>query len=81
MIELLQGQGAHLSYHDPHVAALPEAGLESSPLDDILERADLVVIVTAHPDVDYRRVVGESSLVLDFRGVTRGIESNNLVRL
>jgi hypothetical protein len=37
--------------------------------------------VTAHKEVDYRRVVADSALVLDFRGVTREIESANLVRL
>jgi hypothetical protein len=31
--------------------------------------------------VDYERVVAESALVLDFRGVTRGIRAENLVRL
>ena len=46
-----------------------------------LEGADCVVIVTAHPELDYQRVVAEAPLVLDFRGVTRGIESANLVRL
>jgi hypothetical protein len=39
------------------------------------------VIVTAHPEIDYRRVAADSRLVLDFRGVTRGIETGNLVRL
>lgn len=78
---LLTGHGAILAYHDPHVPSLPELGLESVSLDQELEASDLVVIVTAHPAVDYRRIVGESRLVLDFRGVTRGIESNNLVRL
>jgi len=63
------------------VPALSEAGLRSTPLDEALEQADLVVIVTAHKEVDYRRVVADSSLVLDFRGVTREIESANLVRL
>ena len=49
--------------------------------DELLEGADLVVIVTAHKEIDYRRVVAESPLVLDFRGVTREIQSANLVRL
>jgi hypothetical protein len=31
--------------------------------------------------VDYRRVVEDAALVLDFRGITRGIEASNLVRL
>jgi hypothetical protein len=39
------------------------------------------VIVTAHPDLDVERLVRESPLVVDFRGVTRGIEAPNLVRL
>jgi hypothetical protein len=39
------------------------------------------VIVTAHPDLDVERLVSESPLVVDFRGVTRGIEAPNLVRL
>ena len=81
ILKLLAEAGADLAYHDPHVPHLPEAGLSSTPLDDVLEGADLVVIVTAHPEVDYRWVVAESRLVLDFRGVTRGIQSANLVRL
>jgi UDP-N-acetyl-D-glucosamine dehydrogenase len=43
--------------------------------------ADCTVIVTAHPDLDVERIVRESPLVVDFRGVTRGIEAPNLVRL
>jgi UDP-N-acetyl-D-mannosaminuronate dehydrogenase len=54
--------------------------LSSVPLDEI-DNADLVCIVTAHPSIDYSDVVERSSLVLDFRGITRGIESPKLVRL
>ena len=39
------------------------------------------MIVTAHPEVDYQRGGRERAQVLDFRGVTRGIQSANLVRL
>src|SRR6266550_6311867 len=35
---------------------------------------DCVAIVTAHPGLDVERLVRESPLVVDFRGVTRGIE-------
>ncbi len=81
ILKLLGERGAELFYHDPHVHVLPEARLESVPLEQELEAADLVVIVTAHPEIDYRRVASEARLVLDFRGVTRGIESSNLVHL
>jgi hypothetical protein len=39
------------------------------------------VIVTAHPELDVERLVRDAPLVVDFRGVTRGIEAPNLVRL
>jgi UDP-N-acetyl-D-glucosamine dehydrogenase len=81
IIRSLDELGAEISYHDPHVPELPELGLRSADLDDELERADLVCVITAHPEVDYRRVVSDAELVLDFRGVTRGIEAANLVRL
>jgi UDP-N-acetyl-D-mannosaminuronate dehydrogenase len=63
------------------VPALSELGLESADLDEALASADIVAIVTAHPEVDYEEVVARAPLVVDFRGVTRGIEAANLVRL
>ena len=63
------------------VPEIPEFGLTSAGLDEALATADLVCIVTAHPQLDYQQVVDDSALVLDFRGVTRGIEAANLVRL
>jgi len=81
IIRALRDLGADIAYHDPHVAELPELGLSSVELDGELAAADIVCIVTAHPEVDHGRVVREAQLVLDFRGVTRGITAPNLVRL
>jgi UDP-N-acetyl-D-glucosamine dehydrogenase len=36
---------------------------------------------TRYPDLDLERLVGESTLLVDFRGVTRAIEAPSLVRL
>jgi UDP-N-acetyl-D-glucosamine dehydrogenase len=77
IMRLLREQGADLSYHDEHIAELPDLGLRSEWPDD----ADCAVIVTAHPGLDVERLVREVPLVVDFRGVTRGIEAPNLVRL
>jgi UDP-N-acetyl-D-glucosamine dehydrogenase len=73
--------GGEVSYHDPHVAELAELGLASVDLAEGLGSADAVAIVTAHPELDYAEVVSTARLVVDFRGVTRGIEATNLVRL
>src|SRR5215213_8456703 len=77
----LRALGGDVAYHDPHVPELPEFGLESADLAAELERADLAMIVTAHHEVDYEQVVRTADLVLDLRGVTRGIEASNLVHL
>ncbi len=81
IMRLLDELGAEISYHDPHVPELPETDLASAPLEEALAGADLAAIITAHSGIDYRRVVEGAPLVVDFRGVTRGIEAANLVRL
>jgi len=77
IMRLLLEQGAELVYHDDYVPELSDLGLRSEWPED----ADCVAIVTAHPGLDVERLVRESPLVVDFRGVTRGIEAPNLVRL
>jgi len=76
----LADRGADLSYHDPYVPALPDFGLATQPLDDVLD-ADVVAIVTAHPDLDLARVLDEAPLIVDFRGVTSGRLAERVVRL
>ncbi len=68
LIELLRSAGAEVSYHDPHVAELPEAGLSSMPLEPADH--DCVVIVTAHSGIDYQDVVDRSHVVVDLRNAT-----------
>jgi UDP-N-acetyl-D-glucosamine dehydrogenase len=81
IISLLTELGAEVSYHDPHVPALTDFGLTSSPLQDAVKDADLVVIVTAHPSVDHELVARRARLVVDLRGVTRASKLSSVVRL
>jgi UDP-N-acetyl-D-glucosamine dehydrogenase len=81
IIGRLQNLGAEVSYHDAFVPELKGHGLTNVELEEGLESADAVAIVTAHPGMDYERIVARAPLVLDFRGVTREIEADNLVRL
>jgi UDP-N-acetyl-D-glucosamine dehydrogenase len=83
IIELLQKDGAQVSYHDPY---FPFIG-KGRKYDLQMKRAELgnfgqydcVLIVTDHSDYDYRRIVEESQLVVDTRNATRGIASNKIV--
>jgi UDP-N-acetyl-D-glucosamine dehydrogenase len=78
---LLGELGGEISYHDPHVPELPALGLSSVDLDGGLASADVAVIVTAHAELDYRRVVEGAPLVVDLRGVTGRDGAENVVRL
>jgi len=78
---LLRDQGAELRYHDDYVPELPELGLETQSLEAVLADCDAAAIVTAHPGLDVVAVVAGAPLVVDFRGVTRGVEAPHLVRL
>jgi UDP-N-acetyl-D-glucosamine dehydrogenase len=81
IIQVLRDLGGIVSYHDEHVPTLPELGLESVLLETAVPEADAVVLVTAHPGLDYAAIAGRSSLFVDLRGVTRGVDVENLVRL
>ncbi len=81
IMKLLGVLDADLSYHDPYVPELSSLGLRSVDLESALSEADVVAIVTAHKEVDYAEVVDRAQLVVDLRGVTRGITADNLVRL
>jgi UDP-N-acetyl-D-glucosamine dehydrogenase len=81
IITLLRDLGADVRYHDPHVPTITDFGLSSRPLEETLEDADLVLIVTAHPGVDHDLVAKRARLVVDLRGVTRGSHVGNVVRL
>jgi UDP-N-acetyl-D-glucosamine dehydrogenase len=80
IMELLAQRGAILSYHDPFVPALPELGLQSSPLET-MATTDAVVLVTAHPQVDHLSVVDAAPLFIDLRGATRRLHKPAVVRL
>jgi UDP-N-acetyl-D-glucosamine dehydrogenase len=83
IVALLKALGADVHYHDAFVPALREHDLHDEPLDDVLDSADLVVIVTAHPDIDYADVAGRVPALLDLRGITRKLDvpTGNVIRL
>jgi UDP-N-acetyl-D-glucosamine dehydrogenase len=84
IIELLQKEGAEVSYHDPYFATIGKGRkydlqMKRAPLDN-LAQYDCVLIVTDHSDYDYRKIVQEAQLVVDTRNATKGIGSEKVVR-
>ena len=84
IIELLQREGAQVSYNDPFFEYVGQGRrykleMANTSLEN-LQQFDAVLIVTDHSSYDYATIVKQSQLVIDTRNATRGIESANIVR-
>jgi UDP-N-acetyl-D-glucosamine dehydrogenase len=70
IIRLLEGQGARVSYSDPHVPRFREDGREFRSVEltpQVVGAVDCVMIVTDHTAVDYRMIKQQAKLVVDTR--------------
>jgi UDP-N-acetyl-D-glucosamine dehydrogenase len=84
IIELLQKEGAKVSYNDPffeRVGRGRKYNLEmtNTPLEN-LSQYDCIVIVTDHSSYNYAEIVEQANLVVDTRNATKGIDSPKVVR-
>jgi UDP-N-acetyl-D-glucosamine dehydrogenase len=83
IIELLQKDGAMVSYNDPYFPFIGKGRkydlqMKRAELNN-LDQYDCVLIVTDHSDYDYKQIVQEAQLVVDTRNATRGIKSSKIV--
>ncbi len=74
IIELLQNDGAQVSYNDPYFPFIGKGRkydlqMKCAPVDDV-SKYDCVLIVTDHSDYDYEWIVQHASLVVDTRNAT-----------
>ena len=70
IIRLLKGQGATVTYSDPHVPKFREDGNEFRSValtPETVAAADCVMIVTDHSSVDYHMIKRTARLVVDTR--------------
>jgi UDP-N-acetyl-D-glucosamine dehydrogenase len=84
IIELLQKEGAEVSYNDPYFPFVGKGRhynlqMTCAPMEN-LGKYDCVLIVTDHSTYDYPRIVGEAQLVVDSRNATKGIDSPKIVK-
>jgi UDP-N-acetyl-D-glucosamine dehydrogenase len=83
VIEILEKQGAVVTYHDPWVAEYQHKGKvmkgEKELSASLLEEADLVIITTAHSNVDYDLVQKHAKAIFDTKNVMKDItERDNI---
>src|SRR5581483_10587928 len=90
IIELLEGRGSRVDYHDPHVPSIPVtrehsglSGRKSVDLtDELIKQYDAVLIATDHDAVDYGRIGRAAKLVIDTRNTMedRGLFGANVIK-
>ena len=84
IIELLQKDGAEVSYNDPYFPFIDKGRhydlqMKCTPLEDV-GKYDCVLIVTDHSDYDYASIAAQASLVVDTRNAMKGIQGDHIVR-
>jgi UDP-N-acetyl-D-glucosamine dehydrogenase len=84
IIEKLRENGADVYYNDPYFPTVGRGrhynlNMTCAPLND-LGQYDCVLIVTDHSDYDYEQIVRESSLVVDTRNATKGLDAANVIK-
>jgi UDP-N-acetyl-D-glucosamine dehydrogenase len=82
IIHVLQGKGSEVFYHDPYCPRIEDDGhtpISGLPMSSVtlsramLQAMDAVVIVTDHASLDYGLVAESAHLIVDTRGVMRGV--------
>lgn len=84
IIEILREMGAEILYHDPMVPELDLGDLKIESLeltDEVLRESDCAVLVTAHRQLDYDKILEQSRLVVDTRNAWKGVSNPKLFRL
>jgi len=84
IIELLQKDGAQVSYNDPYFPVIGKGRhydlqMKCVPVGDV-SKYDCVLIVTDHSDYDYTWIAQHASLVVDTRNAMKGIQGESIVR-
>lgn len=85
VMEILRGRGANVSYFDPWVPNYFFKGKQYFSVEKLdaatLNAADLVVIVTAHTNIDYELVQKNSAAILDTKNAMKLVKNRSNIQL
>ncbi|QOR38948.1 nucleotide sugar dehydrogenase [Billgrantia diversa] len=86
IMERIRDRGAEVAYSDPHVPSFPPMrehhfDLESVPLSpSTLAEYDAVIVATDHDRFDYNMIRAHARLIIDTRGIYRGINEERVIK-
>lgn len=85
VMDALETLGAQVRYYDPYVPEFRENGKLHQGIPaltaDAIREADLVMVTTAHTNVDYDLVAQHASLILDTKNAMKKVQNRKNIRL
>lgn len=85
VIETLENRGAIVDFYDPYIPEYREQGTIKKGLKNIDEKiiiaADIVVITTAHTNVDYEFVQRHAKVIFDSKNAMKNVEKRDNIEL
>lgn len=85
VINELEKLGAHVQYYDPYIFEYKEHGKVKNGLrelnSDSLKKADLVIVTTAHTNVDYNYVQENSQMIFDTKNALKNVKNRKNIEL
>ena len=85
VIEELEKEGATVSFYDPFVLEYKEHGVvkkgEPSLTTELIESSDLVIVTTAHTNVDYSFVQKHAKAIFDTKNAMKMIDKRENIEL
>jgi len=85
VIEELEKEGGEVVYYDPFVAEYKKHGMvkkgEPKLTAELIESADLVIVTTAHTNVDYDFVQKHAKAIFDTKNAMKQVEARENIEL
>jgi UDP-N-acetyl-D-glucosamine dehydrogenase len=85
VIDYLKNEGANVVYYDPFIAEYYYQGEtfkgEQELTASLIESADLVIITTAHSNVDYKLVQQKAKVIFDTKNAMKDIKKRDNIEL
>lgn len=85
VINELEKLGAHVQYYDPYILEYKEHGKVKNGLQELssdsLKQADLVIVTTAHTNVDYNFVQENSQMIFDTKNALKKVKNRENIEL
>ncbi len=83
VIENFEKYGAEISYYDPYIPKFKYKGVTRNSVEDLdkLNEFDIIVITTAHTNVDYEKIARAGVPVFDSKNVCKNVEDRENIEV